>query len=109
MISLLRLLTTFRLLWIVQTIKTKKMASGINQIAFLAIVSILNFQITEQWENDPVTTQIFTGTIFDPIPLIPYEASIPLTFQIPIKLNLTNITNFDNNRPCQQDPRSQTC
>src|SRR5436190_1075129 len=78
-------------------------------IIHLTIVSIIKTICVTAWQNDKVSIQIFTGTIFDPTRLIPYESSIPLIFQIPINLNLTNITNFENQRPCQQDRRSKAC
>lgn len=79
------------------------------RLILLAFVSNVSAEVQNNWQNENVTTQIFTGTVFDPIQLWIYESSIPLIFKVPININFTNITDFENTRPCQQDSSSETC
>jgi len=80
-----------------------------HSILFLLSVSTIFAQNPQSNDNIKISTEIFSGTIFQELPLIPYESSIPILFALEIEKNLENITTFQNDRPCTQNSNSDTC
>jgi len=77
-------------------------------LLLLPVSTILSQYIKEE-QKSKINTEIFSGTFFYKLPLIPYETSVPISFALEIEKNLENITTFKNERPCSQNKKSSAC
>ena len=74
--------------------------------AFLIQLAIA---ITTATADQPIPIQVFTGSQFIPQDYLTYKSSIPWYFEIPIKLNETELGNFTSSTHCDIDKNSTQC